>query len=52
MYTVVVTCVCVQMVRAGEGLQCASDGLAGTQPGGPLQLLWPQIHHENSAYAR
>ena len=39
------------MVWPGEGLQCASHGPAGAQSRGPLQLLWPQIHHENCPYA-
>ena len=35
------------MVRHGEGVQRASHGPPGTQPGRSLQLLLAEVYHEN-----
>ena len=35
------------MVWPRKGLQRFSDGPSGTLLGGPLQLLLPEIHHED-----
>ena len=44
--------VVLQVVWPREGLQRPSHGPAGAQSGGPLQLLLPQVHHENCSNAR
>ena len=36
------------MVWDGGRLQCSGDGTAGTQSGGPLQLLLPKIFTQDS----
>lgn len=38
-----------QMVWPGKGIQCVSDGLAGSQFRGPFQFLPKKFHNENCA---
>ena len=39
------------VVRRGGRLQCDGDRPAGPQPGGPVQLLQPQVQPEDGAHA-
>ncbi len=37
-----------EVVWHRRGLQCSGDGATGAQSGGPLQLLWKEVHSQDS----